>query len=302
MSMWKMGRHKLRASFISFLTLTFLALVPARAVLAESILDTISRTGVLMTATSDDAQPFAFRDPDGRIVGFSIDIVKAIRDALERDLHRSIRVEFFIASRTAQIEEIERRQVNLACEYSAMTWPNQQRIDYTLPIFRDGVRILAYREKVSQITDIDRLHLGVVSGSDTARILRAKWPTTTLNVYPNAHAALQGLATGELDGIADIGVVLRSLLATTVRLPGLIVVPRGEALAYEAIGCMVPKDDSRWRDYVNGVIRNLLTGVEDYRGRYMEIYDRWFGRNAVIAYPIDERTAQFLADSSAWID
>lgn len=50
------------------------------------------------------------------------------------------------------------------------------------------------------------------------------------------------------------------------------------------------------------MLRDLLRGIEAYRGGYMAIYDRWFGRGAAIAYPLDERTVQFFVDVNAWQD
>jgi hypothetical protein len=65
---------------------------------------------------------------------------------------------------------------------------------------------------------------------------------------------------------------------------------------------MVPQDDSHWRDFVNGVLRDLFRGIDAYRGGYTEIYERWFGREAEIAYPLDERTVQFFLSTLVWLD
>src|SRR5262245_13580729 len=77
--------------FLRLLAPMILAVLLASAASAadgESALDRIARTGVLPAGTRDDAPPFAFRDAEGRIVGFSVDIIEEVRKALAKHLGR----------------------------------------------------------------------------------------------------------------------------------------------------------------------------------------------------------------------
>lgn len=150
--------------------------------------------------------------------------------------------------------------------------------------------------------DLGAMKIGVVDGAVTGRVVLRKLPDATIVTFPSMPAALRALEAGEVDGIANVGIVLRGLLETATRRQGLVIVPRGEALGYENIACMLPENDSQWRDFVNGVLRELYQGVEGWRGGYIILYDRWFGRGATIPYPLDERTAQFLAAMLVWLD
>ncbi len=269
---------------------------------AETTLDRIARTGVLAAGTRDDAPPFAFRDAQGQLVGFSIDLVEEVRRALAQKFNRDIRTDFLIVTSQTRLSVIEDHKADIGCETATMTWPRQQRVDFTLPIFRDGTRILAYRDTVSHLRDLADLHVGVVEGAVTGEILRHKLPDIALTSYPTMPAALHALETGEVEGVANIGIVLRGLMSSATKRQGLVIVPRGEALGYETIACMVPKNDSRWLDFVNGVLRELFVGIDAYRGRYVAIYDKWFGRDAEINYPLDERTVQFFLSTLVWLN
>ena len=289
--------------FALAIALIALALVtPGRPAAAESALDRIARTGVLMAATKDDSPPFAFRDAQGRLAGLSVDLIEEVRKALARKLGREIRTDYVVVTTQTRMTTIEAGKADLACDTATMTWPRQQIVDFTLPIFRDGTRILAYRDTIDRARDLSDLHIGVVDGAVEGKILQEKLPGIELRRYPGVPEALRGLEAGEVDGIANIGIVLRGVMSTATKRQGLVIVPRGEAPGYETIACMVPKNDSQWRDFVNGVLRDLFRGIDEYRGGYVTIYDRWFGRDADIAYPLDERTVRFFMATLVWLD
>lgn len=284
------------------LPLLLLLLPWPTAAAPPSVLDNIARTGVLLAGTRDDSPPFAFRDVEGHLVGFSVDLIEEVRKALASKLSRDVRTEPVIITSLTRLTAIEEHRADLVCETATMTWPRQQRVDFTLPIFRDGTRILAYRDTVARARELHDMSVGVVDGSVTGEIVRAKLPGVVLKPFAGMPAALQALEAGQVDGIANVGIVLRGLMASATKRQGLVIVPRGEALGYETMACLVPKDDSRWRDFVNGVLRDLFRGIGEWRGGYVRIYDRWFGRDAEIAYPLDERTVQFFLATLSWLD
>lgn len=274
----------------------------APAAAAEPVLERIARTGVLSAGTREDAAPFAFRDLQGRLVGLSVDLIEEVRKALSAKLGREIRTEHMVVTPSTRLEVVEAGRADLVCEIATATWAREQRIDFTLPIFRDGTRVLAYRDTVADAASLSELRIGMVAGSTTETILRQKLPGAELSPYPSMLAALRALESGEVDGIANVGIVLRGLLSNATKPQGLMIVPRGEALGYEALACIVPANDSAWRDFVNGVLRDLFTGIDAYRGGYADIYQRWFGREADVAYPLDQRAVQFFADMLIWLD
>ena len=42
------------------------------------------------------------------------------------------------------------------------------------------------------------------------------------------------------------------------------------------------------------------SSVEQFKGRYEEVYSRWFGRDGALFYPLDRATRDYLADVSIW--
>ena len=53
---------------------------------AESVMQKVKRTGVLTAGTSKDAFPFAYKDKQGQLIGYSVDLLKLIQQQMEKEL------------------------------------------------------------------------------------------------------------------------------------------------------------------------------------------------------------------------
>ena len=112
--------------------------------------------------------------------------------------------------------------------------------------------------------------------------------------------AMRGLEKGEVDGVANVGVVLLGLAERSEPRCSVLLLPRTRPLATESLACVLPQNDSRWRDLVNRTLVDMYGDVEQFKGRYEEVYNRWFGRDGALFYPLDRATRDYLADVSIW--
>lgn len=95
--------------------------------------------------------------------------------------------------------------------------------------------------------------------------------------------------------------MLRGQIENSAIKSRMVMLPRTGALSYESMACVLPANDSAWRDFVNQTLALLLDGVSEFRGRYVEIYDRWFGPGGPLYYPLDRATSQRLANANIWL-
>jgi len=106
----------------------------------------------------------------------------------------------------------------------------------------------------------------------------------------------------QIDALSNISVVLRGLLERSDDKGGLILLPREGAIQYEPIACLLPRNDSAWRTFVDAVIAKKLKNAAEYEGRYVEIYNSWFGPGAAMPMPLDREVIQLLVHAAYWID
>jgi polar amino acid transport system substrate-binding protein len=282
--------------------LALLSLLIAAPASAESALERIARTGVLDAGTRFDSIPMAFRDEDGHLVGFSVDLLREITAALEQALGRGVTLNLVPVTSVDRVELVESGTLVIECGLTTPTWERERRVDFSLPFFENGTRILTFRQAARSLDDLAGKRIGVPRGATTGAIVRAGVPTAELVELTSMTEGVERLLRGEIDGLANIGVVLRAQIEDLRVKSEMVLLPRVGALAYESIACILPEDDSRWRDFVNGVIAGLLDGVIEYRGRYVDIYERWFGPDGRIYFPLDREIARRLANNLIWHD
>ncbi len=286
-----------RALAFSLLALLAVAvLAPAEAGTLERIAD----TGVIRAGTRMDAIPFAFDDGHGKPIGFSVDLLEEIRAAAEKSLGKPIKLDLSVVTPANRVQRVADGTLDIVCEITTPTWQREQQVDFSIPIFRDGTRILAFRDTVREFPNPKDMLIGVAEGTTTAAILTDALPGIRIRNYPSMDEAFIALRKGDVQGVANIGVVLLGLSRKFEPTRSVVLLPRSAPFGNETMSCILPQDDSAWRDFVNHTIINLEDGLADYRGRYMDIHDKWFGRDGVMVYPLDRSTRDYLLQSDIW--
>ena len=285
------------------LALTALALprlAPPAHATADGVLSKIEAGGVIRAGTRASAPPFARELETGGFEGFSVDLLELVRAATEERVGRPVTLELHEVTPGDRLQRVAAGELDIVCGITTPTWDREVLVDFSVPFFRDGTRILIYREQAMGGVDLGRLDIGVVEGTTTVTIVSEELPAANLHLYPTMKDAMTALAAGEVKGVANIGITLLGLAAKAEPRRSVVLLPRTYALAMEALACVLPQDDSPWRDTVNRVIIDMFSGVEDSNSRYDEIYDRWFGRHSEIFYPLDRDNRDYLSTVSIW--
>ena len=311
--LWRPGRRRrrglrsrdggpARAWLVAALSvLAALATTPATQA-AGGVLERIAADGVMRAGTRANAAPFAQKTASGEFAGFSVDLLKEIRAAAEGTLGRSVRLELLEVTPADRLRRVAAGEIDIVCGITTPTWEREDLVDFSLPFFRDGTRVMVYRRHSGRARDLERIKVGVVSGTTTLAVVTDRLPGANVRLYDNMGDAMRGLETGEVEGVANVGVVLLGLAERSRPRRSVVLLPRTQALATEALACVLPQDDSRWRDLVNRTLVQVFADVQDFGGRYEEIYDRWFGRDGALFYPLDRATRDYLGSVSIWVE
>ena len=228
-------------------------------------------------------------------------MLEAVRAAAEENVGRPVTLELHEVTPADRLERVAAGELDIVCGITTPTWDRESLVDFSVPFFRDGTRILVYREQATGGVDLGRLDIGVVEGTTTVTIISEELPTANLRLYPTMNDAMAALAASEVHGVANIGITLLGLAARAEPAP-----QRGAAPAHlrrspwKRWPASCRRTNSPWRDTVNRVIVDMITGVEDSNSRYDEIYDRWFGRHSEIFYPLDRDNRTYLSTVSIW--
>lgn len=209
------SNYRLQARLLACLIAVFgIAYAPAltplapAAAQAQSVEDATSpsapsdqpRRSVLRFVTDSDFPPFNFLDDDGILVGFNVDLARAICLELGLPCDVSARpwAELFPA--------LKRREADAAIASHRITASALRAVDFTDRYFQTPARFAALRDYEAGDITPERLEgksIGVVKGSAHEAYLRVFFRDSPLELYDRSELAREALITGKVAYIFD---------------------------------------------------------------------------------------------------
>lgn len=263
----------------------------------------IQENGIIRIGTRPSAAPFSHVDMNGVFQGFSVDIGKMIAAGLSKSLGVKITPEFLPVTAQNRFDKVTSGEVDMVCGLTTMTWDREKRVDFSLPIFVDGTRILVRRSgRYNSLESLRGKVIGVAANTTTVQIVAKSVPGVVIKEFPRLDDALEEFANGEIYGVANIGVFLAAARAEMGGALTMELIPSHYSLTTEIIGCVLPPDDSAFRDQINKILFDAFKGIENYLGAYSEIYFHWFGVDSDIRFPMTNAHKELLKVSRIWLE
>ena len=260
----------------------------AAPVLAETVLEKISRTGILAAGTRGNAIPFAFINEKNEWIGFSIDVLEAIRTRLEKKLGKPIKLEKKEINPETRIPLVVNRTIDVECSSTTYTRARDEIVDFSINFFFTGARLLVKKGSgIKSLADGAGKRVGALRETTSVQALHTSQPKADVVIFQDHPAAILALEQGRVVAYAMDGIVLAGLVARVRNPKDYEVV--GDFFSKDPYSCMVPENDSKWRDFVNHTFMELIDS-----GKFFELYDKWFGERGVVRYPMSDQVRNYM--------
>ncbi len=226
---------------------------------------------VVRFLTEGDFPPFNFYDEDGSLVGFNVDLARAICMELNTACDIKVRPwgELLLALRRGEADAV------IAAH--AVTPQSLAEVDFTDRYFQTPGRFAARRggEQVEITPEtLESKRIGVAKNTAHEAFLRAFFRSSAIQAYENSDLARDALIQGQVDYIFDDGIGLVFWLHGTAskRCCELKGGPYLEPKFFgDGIAIAVPKTDSQIKTLINGALAKLRAS-----GRLEELVERYF--------------------------
>ncbi|RMF25439.1 MAG: amino acid ABC transporter substrate-binding protein [Cyanobacteria bacterium J083] len=277
-----MYKHILTGLF-TLSALTFIA----APTLAETVMEKVKRTGILTAGTSRDALPFAYENEEGKLVGYSIDMLKLIEARLEQELNQEITLQLIAVAPKERIPSILKGKVDIVCDASSFTWERDKQIDFSVSYGITGTRLLV--KKGTDLTTAESLKgkkIGALAKTTNEIAIKKAQPEAEIVLFPDRQTAYEAINRQEIDAFASDGILLEGWLQSIKNAEDY------DILGYysqEGIACMVPENNSKFLDNVNYSLVDFMQDFLEEEPEAMAIFDRWFGYNGIITLSQDLR-------------
>jgi len=273
-------------------------LAAAPSARAETVVERAARTGVITLGTRTNLIPYAYVDDKQQLVGVAVDVAGRIAQEVSRYLQKPVRLEFRpVESNDALYQMVNRGEVDLACGLP-FTWQQEMMVDYSVPFSLSGIRLLTKGGVQATPAALAGKRIGVIPGSLGEATIRSLQPAAVRLPQKDLETGVAGVIQGRLDGMAGDSILLAGALqpyakrfATTQVYE---LVPR-EPYGRYAVGCILPENNSTFRNLANLAVVGLLQGYLDDEPASVAAVNRWFGPQGIVQLPGDMVRAYFEA-------
>lgn len=227
---------------------------------------------VIRFLTDSDFPPFNFYDEDGVLVGFNVDLARAI--CLELATSCDIKARPW----DKLFQGLKNGEADAVIAAHRVTAAALSEVDFTEHYFETPGRFGARKGSEDDIeispSGLEGKRIGVAKGTPHEAYLRTFFRESPLSVFENADLAREALAAGKVDYIFDDGISLAFWLNGTLSRQccemkgGPFLEPK---FFGDGIAIAVPKTDPQIRRLLNEALERVRAS-----GRFEELVQRYF--------------------------
>lgn len=264
-----------------------------QSIRAETVFDKVSRTGVLTYGTRADIVPYSYVNDKDKLVGYSVDVIELIRQELQRNLGRSVSVDFKVINNADElIQKVSTGEIDIACN-TQFTWQREEFVDFSIPYSLSGVRLLIKNGNplTGTADSLVGKKVGIVPNTMGEVVMKRLQPKAVLVPLNDPEDGLAPLRSGQLDAIAGDSIVLEgTILKSGPQAYSLVPV---KPYARYGVGCMIPQNNSVLMNSVNRAIARLMQGYIIRDQKSVALVNQWLGPNGLVPLPENLLRAYF---------
>ena len=232
-------------------------------------------TGTVLLGYRATSIPFSYLNARGEPIGYSIELGRAIVEAMSNELNgQTLTIKFVPVTSESRIGAVKNGQVDLECGSTTNNTDRQKEVAFSPIMFVAGTKLLVKRESsIQSFRDLNGKSVVVTAGTTNAEAMRRITEKfgikINLVVAKDHEESYEQLASGKVDAFAGDDVLLYGFIAE--RKAGNNMIVTGDFLSYDPYGIMYRKNDPELADLVNRVFREMAASRDlEYA------YDRWF--------------------------
>ena len=230
---------------------------------------------VYVVGTDAAYAPFESQNDKGEIVGFDVDVVKAVAQKA------GMEVKFVNTPWEGIFNNLNQGDRDLLVSAITITAERKQTMDFSSPYF-DAQQLIAVKKdsKIAKFDDLKKLKVGVQNGTTGDEVITKLQGKDSANIkrFESTPLALKELEGGGVDAVvADNGVVVHYVNNNSGSNFKTI---SDASFAPEQYGLAVKKGNAELLEKLNKGLADIKTD-----GSYNKIYTQYFGSAPVAAAP-----------------
>lgn len=224
---------------------------------AETILEKVSKTGELNAGSRTDTVPFNYLNEQGKLEGYAVDLISLIHKQLEAKLNKKIKLNLVKVTVNNRFKEVENGNTDIMCSATTITQERLERVNFSIPFFITGAQFLVQKsdDKSFNINGtLKNVAIAHIPNTTTYEIIPQIYPTAKWIAVQNREEGITKLKKGEVKAVVSDGILLIGELVKSGSNPRQFALTPRQPITTELYGCILPKNDSEWKELVDTVI------------------------------------------------
>lgn len=242
----------------------------------DGVLDKIKSSGTLTLGYRESSVPFSYLGQDQRPVGISMDLCAAVAERVKSEFDLpNLTVDYVAVNASNRIPLIQNGTVDLECGSTTNTAERQQQVAFSVATFVSQPRWMTTTGSgIENASDLKGKTVVITQGSLNLgigeRINQEHGLELRINQAREQAESLLMLRTGRAVAWFEDDILQAGLAASSPDPSTLKFLPDSYG-GYYYYGLMMPKDDTAFKAFVDGVIKDLMAS-----GEFEKLYDKWF--------------------------
>ena len=235
----------------------------------------VHNSGKITLGFREFSIPFSYLSARDEPIGYSVDLCRAIVEAIGEVVGREIEIEWKLVTSASRMDMVTSGGIDLECGSTTSNAERSKHVAFSPIIFIAGTKLMVKRNSpIKSFRDLKNKVVAVTAGTTNEKTMRDLSDRFGLNlqVMPmRDHAeSFAQVVNGTADAFATDDVLLYGLIARTPRGREQYAVV-GDFLSYDPYGLMFRKDDPQMTRLVTDTFQALAADGEIQRQ-----YQRWF--------------------------
>ncbi|MCL6415701.1 amino acid ABC transporter substrate-binding protein [Aestuariirhabdus sp. Z084] len=267
----------MRFAIAAFMLVSMYFSTSANAADLTQTLKRIDKSGEINLGYRENEPPMSFHDPDGKPVGYTIDLCNLIVAGVKLKLERSdIKVNYVPVTAENRFSAVQSKEIDLLCGATTKTLSRSELVGFTQLTFVTGASMLSLTEKeVPSIKDLKGKRIAVVKNTTTLEtiknIITERLIDAEIVQVESAVEAMDMLDKSEIDAFSSDQAVLIGQIIDREGVKKYSL--SKEMYSFEPFAIALQRGDADFQLVADRVLAQLYRS-----GQIGTIYNQWFGR------------------------
>lgn len=220
---------------------------------------------VIRIGISAAYEPFEFRNAKRHIIGFDVDIAKAVCAELKWSCV------FSDHAFDTLISKLEKNQIDLIVSAFDITPEASERVKFSTPYFHSGAFLIAAKARFKTATDLQGKSVGVLKGRIHETYIDQNFPGFDIKDYNHIPTSFKDLISGSLDAVFVDDSIGTEFLKKNPNFEVVGDMIKDKSYFEGGFAIAARLDEDERIAMINTALENITVS-----GKYQEIYDTWF--------------------------